>query len=128
MMGIIMEEKKPLLLCLHMDPGRVMRLSFLASALGARVRAVPDDQLGLPLEALCGMDKPCGHPAPARVEEAMLVMAFFPDALLDRLLPLLRKEMGGVRLKAVLTPHNCRWTAGMLYAALSREAERTARG
>lgn len=117
-----MMEKKPLLLCLHMDPTRVMRLSFLAPSLGIQVRAVPDDQWGQPLGALCGLDAPRSHPAPARVGEEMLVMAFFPDALMDRLLPLLRKELGGVRLKAVLTAHNRPWTAGMLYTALAREA------
>ena len=36
--------------------------------------------------------------------------------------PWLRRELGGVLLKAVLTPHNRAWTCGMLYTALTAEA------
>ena len=119
-----MEEQRPLLLCIHMPPDRQMRLSFLALSLGARFKAIPPDQLGQPLGALCGLDPPLARPAPCAVGEEMLVMAFFPDALMDRLLSLLRADLGGVRLKAALTPHNRTWTCGMLFAALCREAER----
>ena len=117
-----MSDQTPMLLCIHMSRERQLRLSFLALSLGAALRAVPEARQGQPLGALCGLDPLRPLPGPARVEEEMLVMAFFPDPLLDRLLPLLRRELGGVRLKAVLTPHNRAWTCGMLYTALTAEA------
>ena len=123
-----MSVSQPTLLCVHMPKERQMRLSFLALSLGVSLREVTEAQQGQPLGALCGLDPLRPLPGPARVEEEMLVMAFFPDPLMDRLLPLLRRDLGGVRLKAVLTPTNRNWTCGMLYAALTQEAAQFKQG
>ena len=114
---------KPLLLCIHMDRSRVSRLSFLAMGLGITVKDVPEDDLGQTLGALCGLDARTENAPQAQAPEEMLVMAFFPDTLVDRWLDVLRTSgIGTVRIKAVLTPVNRTWNCGRLYAALSREA------
>ena len=46
---------KPLMLCVCMDPGRVMRISMIAAALGIAVREAKEDQAGQRLDALCGL-------------------------------------------------------------------------
>ena len=112
----------PLMLCIHMNKERALRLSFAAMAQGVRVKIVPEDQEGQPLSALCGLEAPAAHPSALRAGEEMLVFAFLPDDLLERLLPALRRDMPPVRLKAVLTPHNRRWTCGALCRHLSLEA------
>ena len=113
----------PLALCINMEKSRVMRLSFLALGLGITLREVPESDWGQPLGALCGLG-PRKQSAPdVRVAEEMLVMASFPDALMDRWLSALRQSgMAPIRLKAVLTPHNQAWNCGQLYALLSQEA------
>ena len=50
---------KPLLLCVCMEPGRLLRLSMIAGALGITVKEIKEDQVGQRLEALCGL-KPLG--------------------------------------------------------------------
>lgn len=113
---------RPLLLCIHTEKERALRLSFLAMSLGIRVRLVKEEELGQSLAALCGLEEG-GAAAPAPVGEEMLVMAFFPDGLLDRFLAALRHSgLGPVRLKAVLTEHNRAWTCAQLYSQLSAEA------
>ena len=112
----------PLMLCIHMNKERALRLSFAAMAQGVRVKIVPEDQEGQPLSALCGLEAPAAHPSALRAGEEMLVFAFLPDDLLERLLPALRRDMPPVRLKAVLTPANRTWSCGQLYRELAKEA------
>ncbi len=112
----------PLLLCIGMDENQLMRIAFIASGLGIRVKAVTPAEWGQTIGALCGLDTPAVSPAKVRVQEAMLVMAFFNSALMDQLLRELRANGQTVRLKAVLTPHNRRWTCGALCRHLSLEA------
>ena len=113
---------KPLVLCIHMDRSRVSRLSFLAMGLGITVKDVPEDDLGQTLGALCGLDPRTENAPQAQVPEGMLVMAFFPDTLVDRWLDVLRTSgIGTVRIKAVLTPVNRTWNCGELYTVLNRE-------
>ncbi len=114
---------QPLLLCIHMEKSRVTRLSFLAMGMGIAVRDVPDSDLGQPLGALCGLEPRTPHAPAVQVPEEMLVMAHFPDALMDRwLLSLRQSGLPPVRLKAVLTPHNRAWHCGRLYVLISQEA------
>ena len=114
---------EPLILCVNMEKGRLMRFSFLAMAWGVRVRAVDDRELGQTLAALCGLE-PMRENAPSiRIKDEMMVMAFFPDGLIDQWLLAMRKSgLPPVRLKAVLTPTNRAWTCGQLHAMLSQEA------
>lgn len=113
----------PLMLCVHMSRERMLRLSFAAMAQGVRVKAVPPEQEGQRLAALCGLEEPAAHPLRDPAGEEMLVFAFLEDAQLDRLLNALREGMEPVRLKAVLTPFNKEWSCGRLYRQLREEAE-----
>ena len=114
---------QPLALCIHMDKSRVMRLSLLAMGLGISLREAPDSDWGQPLGALCGLDPRKPSAPTVQVSEEMMVMAFFPDALMDRWLLAIRQSgLPPVRLKAALTPTNRGWHCGQLYAAISREA------
>ena len=72
----------PLLLCIGMDENQLMRIAFIASGLGIRVKAVTPAEWGQTIGALCGLDTPAVSPAKVRVQEAMLVMAFFNSALM----------------------------------------------
>ena len=120
---------QPLVLCIHMKKNRVMKLSFLAMGLGILLREVPDADLGQPLAALCGLE-PRKSSAPAvQVPEEMMVMAHFPDALMDRWLLAIRQSgLTPVRLKAALTPTNRAWHCGQLYVLISQEAASFAKG
>ncbi len=113
----------PLLLCAHMEPGRLLRLSMIAGALGIRVKEIKDEQAGQRLEALCGLS-PIGRPAgkKAKIGEEMAVMAFFPERLMDTLFDAIRKNgLERPRLMAVLTPTNRAWTLERLYQELQKE-------
>ena len=113
----------PLMLCIHMSPERALRLSFAAMSLGVRAKVIPPEQEGQTLAALCGLTPPAVPAPAAQADEEMLVFAFLPDDLLERLLPALRSGMPPVRLKAVLTPDNSRWTCAGLCRELRGEAE-----
>lgn len=113
---------KPLLLCARMEPGRLMRFSLIAGALGIAVKEIREDQWGQKLEALCGL-KP-EQPAAGKAETGgeMAVMAFFPEKLMDALFEAIRKNgLERPRLMAVLTPTNRTWTLKRLYGELQRE-------
>ena len=112
----------PLLLCAHMDPGRLLRLSMIAGAMGITVKEVKDDQAGQRLEALCGLTPlgPAGKKA--RIAGEMAVMAFFSEQLMDALFNAIRKNgLERPRLMAVLTPTNRAWTMERLYQELQKE-------
>ena len=114
---------EPLLLCVQLDQEKLTRLSFLALGLGIRVRPVKKEEWGQPLGALCGL-LPFVQSAPGlRIPDEMLVMAGFPDGLLDAFLRAYRESgLAPVRLKAVLTDTNMRWHFGQLHAQLCQEA------
>ena len=113
---------KPTLLCVGMDPGRLMRVSLAAMALGITVKDVKQPQWGQTVGALCGLDSMKETPPKAQVGGEMMVMAFFSDWLMDDLFAALRRNgIEPARLKAVLTPVNRAWTCGQLYAALRSE-------
>ena len=113
---------EPMVLCVGMTPDKNMRLSIAAMKLGIRIRPVKEEEWGQPLSALCGLDGQKKSLAKVTVGEEMMVMAFFPDPLMDQWLAVLRQNGLTVRLKAVLTEHNRSWDCGRLYAALSQEA------
>lgn len=113
---------QPLLLCICMEQNQLMRISFLASALGIRVKAVREAEWGQTLGMICGLDTPSSGTTAGKAGGPMLVMAFFQDSLMDKLLRELRANGQSVRLKAVLTPYNRHWTCQELYRQLSMEA------
>lgn len=114
---------QPLMLCIHMDKERSLRLSLAAMARGIRAQIVETSREGQPLGVLCGLDDPLPRPPQVQVPEEMLVFAFLDEEGLSGLLTALRA--GGlppVRLKAVLTQTNRQWNCGMLYRELKSEA------
>ncbi len=114
---------KPLMLCVCMDPGRVMRISMIAAALGIAVREAKEDQAGQRLDALCGLAASKTAAPKGKIGEEMMVLAFFPDRLMDALFGAIRKNgMERPRLTAVLTPANRSWTLEKLYRELKEEA------
>ncbi len=113
---------QPLLLCVNMDPARMMRISFCAAALGISVREVKKEAFGQTIGALCRLDEPSLHPSGGNIGAEMMVMAFFSDWLMDDFFAAVRKSgLEPPRLKAVLTPVNRNWTCARLYEALSHE-------
>ena len=116
------ENMKPQMLCVHMEPGRLMRVSLIAGSLGITVKEIKKEQWGQRLEALFGL-RPMG-PASGKIEIGgeMAVLAFFPDELIDELTQAIRKNgMERPRLMAVLTPTNRTWTLERLYQELKKE-------
>ncbi len=114
---------KPVLLCANIPPDRMMRLSMLSSSLGIQVKRVPEKDWGQPIGALCGVKAPVQNPPKAALGGEIMVMAHFPDALIDALLgESMKSSLKPIRCKAVLTRHNQDWSLGQLYSALSREA------
>ena len=57
-------------------------------------------------------------------QEEMLLMADFPDKLVDRFLAGMKAKGITVSRKAVLTPVNAAWNSQRLFDELSREAIR----
>ena len=113
---------KPTLLCIRMEPGRLMRISLIAGSLGISVREVKEEQTGQTLEALLGLAPP--RPAAGKkIGGEMAVLAFCPDGLMDELFQAIRKNgMERPKLLAVLTPTNRSWTCERLYRELKKEA------
>ncbi len=113
---------KPLMLCARMEPGKLMRISLIAGALGIAVKEVKEDQWGQKLEALCGLQPVSTVAGKALIGGEMALMAFFPDAMIDALLEAIRRNgLEKPRLMAVLTPTNRSWTMERLYRELQKE-------
>ena len=113
----------PLLLCVHMEPGRLMRISLIAGSLGITVKEVKEGEGCQRLEALFGLAPFQCVAGKAEIGGEMAVMGFFPDALIDELFQAIRKNgLERPRLMAVLTPTNRSWTCERLYRELQREA------
>ncbi len=88
--------------------------------------SVETEQYAMPLGVLAGeveagKEKPVytGKPLP----EPVMVFCNCSDTLLDSLLLALRQAQLPAILKAVLTPVNQSWTAGMLYFELAKERQ-----
>ena len=112
----------PLLLCARMEPGKLLRLSMIAGALGITVKEVKEEQAGQRLEALCGLSPLGPAVKKAKIGGEMAVMAFFPDKLMDALFAAIRKNgLERPCLMAVLTPTNRAWTLERLYQELQKE-------
>lgn len=113
----------PILFTWNLTPSRLSALREICAPLGVPVRPVAPQETGKPLVSL-------GEAAPApglmRMPFAgeMLLMAYFPDPLIDRLLAGMKAKGIVIPRKAVLTPTNAGWDSARLFAELSLEAER----
>lgn len=115
--------KSPMLLCYNLPESRAGEIRRIAQDLGISVRPVEKDEYHQTLSALCGLEEKAPAAGPGTgFEEEMLVMAFFPEGLLGRLLDAIRAAgIAPVALKAVLTEHNARWHSVKLHLELMEE-------
>lgn len=65
---------------------------------------------------------------PPPLPEEMMIFCGLEEAQLDRALGMLRKNGLSVSLKAVMTPHNMRWTLAELYRELCAERAQFEKG
>ncbi len=114
---------KPQLLCVNMEPGRLMRVSLIAGSLGIGVKEVREEQWGQTLEALFGFKPLRPAAGKAQIGGEMAVMANCSGEMIDALFQSIRKNgMERPRLTAVLTNANRAWTCEKLYRELAKEA------
>lgn len=117
---------KPTVLAFNMSPESLSRLRFACARSGAAVRPVAPEEYALPLGVLCDMTPaPAEAPAPcAAFSDEMLVMAFFTNQQVNRLLASMKQlRLRPVALKAVLTPTNAAWDCAQLHGELMKERE-----
>ena len=114
---------KPLTLLFNVEPNRKRQIETLAAIHGIRVRAVAAGEFGKSVGALCGLEDDAGAQGLwSEFGEEMMVMAFFTEELLHRFLDGFRQVgIPSVRLKAVLTETNGRWSPCRLRAELLKE-------
>lgn len=119
-----------LLYCLPGDEGYAV-FRAQAEQLGIAVRLLSPLSLGETVGALAdGADEPAlqctpdGPAADACEATPLLLMAHFPDALVNTLLNALRAQSAPPLLKAVVTKHNRAWTLRALLQELLREQQK----
>ena len=114
---------KPVLLCYNLRGDKASRIFLTAMRMHICVRRVHACEYGLTLRQLCDTQSPAEpSEVPAPFEEEMLVMADFPQGLMQTFLQGMRRAGAApVYLKAVLTPTNAGWDSVTLHTELSRE-------
>lgn len=113
---------RPMILTFNLSDARLSKLRFLCMKLGAAVRAVPPEDAGQRIAALCGLAEPEEAPAAEGFPEEMLIFCHMDNAQVDRFLKTAKQlRFAPVALKAVLTPTNADWTAQRLHAELKQE-------
>ena len=114
----------PVLLTYNLKGERAKAVGELAGSLGISVREVSPQTYGRSLNCLLELEA-SGEAASAGevFEEEMLVMAGFPSTLINRFLDAFRQQgIPSVKLKALLTPTNGKWSSAALHAQLRRES------
>lgn len=116
---------KPVILCYNMAGERAGGIRQVAEGLGIIVRPVQKEEYHQTLAALCGLEEMAGEGCEdPGFEEEMMVLAFFPQGLLSKLLDGIREAgQAPVALKAVLTQANSRWDSLALHKELREEHE-----
>ncbi len=114
---------KPILLFYNLHGDKRTQLGLLCQELGIEVREVAPEQYAQPIGVLLDMMPPIAAPM-GRVEDEMLVMAYFDQALLTAFLAQMRqRQIPPVALKATLTLNNMTWSSETLCRELRREHE-----
>ncbi|HCT91768.1 MAG TPA: DUF3783 domain-containing protein [Lachnospiraceae bacterium] len=106
------------------DPLRKKRLKVLLLGMKIRAKIISRDLYGQPIGVLAGLKDITPGPIPEQLPsmtDEMLILCYFPDALLNRFLLALRKNDLRIPLKAVLTPNNAAWNSYQIYGELQRE-------
>ena len=106
------------------DPEKKTAIRLTALRLGLRCREILPERQGETLEALLSGDaaNPAQQEGEAFADELMLMHAL-SQAEFHELLDTLRREGQSVRLKAVVTEHNRKWTARRLHRELCAEEQ-----
>ena len=106
------------------DPEKKTAIRLTALRLGLRCREILPERQGETLEALLSGDaaNPAQSEGEAFADELMLMHAL-SQAEFHELLDTLRREGQSVRLKAVVTEHNRKWTARRLHRELCAEEQ-----
>lgn len=113
---------QPTLLCYNLSP--VHWNAVRSIAVRMRLRAVPvlpAQQFQTLAEVLADVKAPALPPMVQPFSDELLVIAYFPEPLLDALLPALRAAGASIPLKAALTPINAGWTGKKLHDELAEE-------
>ena len=106
------------------DPEKKTAIRLTALRLGLLCREIPPERQGETLEAL--LTGKATDTAPVEGEtftDELLLMHALSQTEFHELLDTLRREGQSVRLKAVVTDHNKKWTAGRLHRELCAEEE-----
>lgn len=118
--------KHPVVLLYQIPEQEKVRLMQILRLHQCSAVTVAKEQYGTALGVLAGMAE-AKEAAPVykgkELPESMMVFCGCSDAQLDSLLSALRKAGVQIGLKAVLTPSNQYWTAGMLYFELAKERQ-----
>lgn len=109
------------------DPSRQKKLKMLLLGMKIRAKVISADLYEQPIGTLAGLKDIPPAPVPPKMPsmtEEMLIMCHFPEALLNRFLPALRKNDLRIPLKAMLTPTNAAWSSYQIYDELRLEDAR----
>ena len=106
------------------DPEKKTAIRLTALRLGLRCREILPERQGETLEALLSGDaaNPAQPKGEAFADELMLMHALSQEEF-HELLDTLRREGQSIRLKAVVTEHNRKWTAQRLHRELCAEEQ-----
>lgn len=108
------------------DPEKKTAIRLTALRLGLRCREILPERQGETLEAL--LSGAAANPAQQEGErepfaDELMLMHALTQAEFHELLDTLRREGQSIRLKAVVTEHNRKWTAQRLHRELCAEEE-----
>ena len=112
------------LLLFNIDGEKQTAIRLTALRLGIPCRDIPPSMQGYTIEELLtGVTEPAALESAEPFTEELLLMHDLAQADFHELLDVLRREGQTVRLKAVVTGHNRRWTPLQLCRALQAEDE-----
>lgn len=117
-------KQHPTVLCYNLSGERERRIRLLAMRLGIRLRPVGQEEYSQSIAALLGLEQAQeGIYEGEGFQSEMLVMAFFPSALINSFLNVFRQaRIPSVKLKCVLTENNQKWDSIYLNRELADEA------
>ena len=120
---------RPVLLTFHFSEARLSKLRFICMKLGLAVKAIPDEDCGQTVSALCGMTEKTDAVPVEVFSEEMMIFCFMDHAAVNRFLQTAKQmRFAPVALKAVLTPTNAEWTPAQLCAELREERAAVSKG
>ena len=110
------------------DPEKKTALRLTALRLGLQCREIPAEHQGRTVdELLAGVPNEDAAVPEGSFDDEMMLMYSLGQAEFHELLDTLRREGQSVRLKAIVTDHNRKWTALRLYRELCAEEEAMSR-